>query len=302
MTKWTAVLITALLYMSLGDALAQVTCEAVRKHHFVEVLSDGEKRSGTGVLLTSDGYILTAFHVIEGFLEVAVRFPGAEKPVPADVIGVDDYFDTALLKVLGKPGQFQNVLVVPPANAPEVIKKLCHWGYGIDHLPDGTRQLEPLNLVELDFRGRVKGFTYVQGKLKSGFSGGGALFNGRLYGINLVRSEFGTRILPINKIVPFLVRHGLEISQSGLITSSPGFSGLLQLTKNNRSLIDQIMHSVNWNANLPFLLGKYDQEELTIWFERNFPAQEVRGFLMAMRFRSSHRMNSRNGSGKETCR
>ena len=61
-------------------------------------LSEGEA-TGTGVVVTSDGEILTNAHVVEGATEVRVRFAGDTEPVVAEVLAADAGNDLALLKV-----------------------------------------------------------------------------------------------------------------------------------------------------------------------------------------------------------
>lgn len=61
-------------------------------------LSEGEA-TGTGVVVTSDGEILTNAHVVDGATEVRVRFAGDTEPVVAEVLAADAGNDLALLKV-----------------------------------------------------------------------------------------------------------------------------------------------------------------------------------------------------------
>ena len=62
--------------------------------------SGGEgEATGTGVVITSDGEILTNAHVVEGATEVRVRFAGDTEPVTAVVLASDAGNDLALLKV-----------------------------------------------------------------------------------------------------------------------------------------------------------------------------------------------------------
>jgi putative serine protease PepD len=54
---------------------------------------------GTGVVLSSDGEILTNAHVVEGAEEVRVRFAGETEPRAATVLASDSGNDLALLKI-----------------------------------------------------------------------------------------------------------------------------------------------------------------------------------------------------------
>src|SRR5688500_7750322 len=63
--------------------------------------SSGE---GTGVIISSDGYILTNAHVVEGASRVSVSTPASAKALTATVVGADEGNDVALLKVENASG------------------------------------------------------------------------------------------------------------------------------------------------------------------------------------------------------
>ncbi len=54
---------------------------------------------GSGVIVSSDGYILTANHVVEGADKVKVALSAGEKELDAKVIGTDPPTDVAVLKI-----------------------------------------------------------------------------------------------------------------------------------------------------------------------------------------------------------
>ena len=58
------------------------------------------KGSGSGVVISPDGYVLTNDHVIENASKIIVTLPGGEE-YNADVVGVDNITDLALLKLDG---------------------------------------------------------------------------------------------------------------------------------------------------------------------------------------------------------
>jgi len=59
---------------------------------------------GTGIVLSSDGYILTNNHVINGATSVTVTDVGNGKTYKATVVGYDQSEDIAVLKATGASG------------------------------------------------------------------------------------------------------------------------------------------------------------------------------------------------------
>ena len=59
------------------------------------------KSSGSGVVISPDGYVLTNTHVIENASKITVTLSGGNE-YDADVVGVDKTSDLALLKLEGK--------------------------------------------------------------------------------------------------------------------------------------------------------------------------------------------------------
>lgn len=77
------------------DAVAKVDPAVVT---VVNTLSAGGKASGSGVIISKDGYILTNNHVVEGQRKLSVVFPNGDK-ADATLIGSDQFADVAVIKV-----------------------------------------------------------------------------------------------------------------------------------------------------------------------------------------------------------
>ena len=58
------------------------------------------KSSGSGVVISPDGYIITNYHVIENAHEIVVTLPGGNE-YETEIIGMDRSTDLALLKMVG---------------------------------------------------------------------------------------------------------------------------------------------------------------------------------------------------------
>ncbi|RFA15100.1 hypothetical protein B7R22_07140 [Subtercola boreus] len=65
---------------------------------------EGAEAAGTGVILTSDGEILTNNHVVEGSTSISVTIASTGKTYTAKVVGTDATHDVAVLKLEGASG------------------------------------------------------------------------------------------------------------------------------------------------------------------------------------------------------
>jgi S1-C subfamily serine protease len=87
---------------SLGDAYRRVsTSVVVIRARAQEVTADGTvgfKEIGSGVLISGDGKVATAAHVVQTMENITVEFLG-EEPVPARVIASEQWADISILQV-----------------------------------------------------------------------------------------------------------------------------------------------------------------------------------------------------------
>src|SRR4029079_9055599 len=61
----------------------------------------GAKAAGTGMVLTSDGEVVTNHHVVEGTTSVKVKVMSTGKTYTAEVVGTDTKDDVAVLQLAG---------------------------------------------------------------------------------------------------------------------------------------------------------------------------------------------------------
>lgn len=54
---------------------------------------------GSGFLISEDGYIITNYHVIKDGKKINIKLKGSETNFPAEIVGVDEIMDVALLKI-----------------------------------------------------------------------------------------------------------------------------------------------------------------------------------------------------------
>ncbi len=136
---------------------------------------------GSGVIVTSDGYILTNNHVVEGATEVKVS-TSDRREFQAKVVGTDPKTDIAVLKIDGK-----NLSVLPISDSGRVQVGDIALAIGD---PFGIGQTVTMGIISAIGRGGLnpenyEDFIQTDAAINPGNSGG-ALINtsGELIGIN----------------------------------------------------------------------------------------------------------------------
>jgi serine protease Do len=92
----------------------------------VALVSEKTGSSGSGVITTADGLILTAAHVVQGAAELTVVFPNGEE-VPGKVLGANYSKDIAMVQIVGKgPWPFAGMGASKPLVAGDWVIALGH--------------------------------------------------------------------------------------------------------------------------------------------------------------------------------
>jgi Do/DeqQ family serine protease len=149
-------------------------------------LSDWERRPqslGSGVIVSSDGYLLTNTHVVGSPNADVTVVLGDKRELQARVVGVDAVTDIAVLKIDGR-----NLPTIPWGDSSRL--KIAEWVLAIGN-PYQLSQTVTLGIVSAigrSLQGRVAGyedFIQTDAAINPGNSGG-ALINaqGELVGIN----------------------------------------------------------------------------------------------------------------------
>ncbi len=135
---------------------------------------------GSGVLISSDGYIITNNHVVEGARDIRVTIAG-EREFKAEIIGTDPRTDVALIKI---DAQNMNSIVVANSEALRVGDQVMAIGN-----PFGVGQTVTMGIVSA--LGRSIGLIDYEDLIQTDASinpgnSGGALVNmrGELVGMN----------------------------------------------------------------------------------------------------------------------
>lgn len=178
--------------------------------------------SGSGVIVSADGYIVTNNHVIKGAEKVQVTI-NDKKTYEAEVIASDPNTDIALLKIEG-----QNFPYIPYGNSDQL--KVGEWVLAVGNpfnlnstVTAGivSAKGRSINILEGDANGipPVESFIQTDAAVNPGNSGG-ALVNtsGELVGINTaIKSNTGSYAgysfaIPVNivkKVVDDLLEYGV---------------------------------------------------------------------------------------------
>lgn len=155
------------------------TIEAKRQNIFSRSSGSSRGPSGSGFLISNDGFVLTNNHVIDGVDKVFVRLHNG-KDMLAEIVGTDAETDIALLKVKGEDFE--------PFKIGNIDKtKVGSWVLAIG-APFGFDQTVTAGIVSA--KGRSVGEQYIpyiqtDVAINPGNSGGPLInMNGRVIGIN----------------------------------------------------------------------------------------------------------------------
>lgn len=169
--------------------------------------------TGSGVIISSDGYIVTNNHVVEGADELTVTL-NDNREFSARIIGTDKSTDLALIKVNAK-----DLPTLPIANSDNV--KVGEWVIAVGN-PFGLNNTVTAGIISAKARSLgangVESFIQTDAAINAGNSGG-ALVNtqGELVGINaMLYSQTGSYAgygfaIPtsiMNKVVDDLKKYG----------------------------------------------------------------------------------------------
>lgn len=150
-----------------------------------------KEATGSGVIISTDGYIVTNNHVVDGADELTVTL-NDNKEYSARIIGVDKSTDLALIKIDGK-----NLPAITIANSDNV--KVGEWVLAIGN-PLGLNNTVTAGIVSAKARSLganrtgIESFIQTDAAINAGNSGG-ALVNtrGELLGINaMLYSQTGS--------------------------------------------------------------------------------------------------------------
>lgn len=179
-----------------------------------QIQTPKREASGSGVIISSDGYIVTNNHVVAGADVLDVKL-NDHREFKARIIGTDEQTDLALIKIEGK-----DLPTVPIGNSDEL--KLGQWVLAVGN-PFNLTSTVTAGIVSAKARSlganSIESFIQTDAAINAGNSGG-ALVNerGELVGINaMLYSQTGSYsgygfAIPttiMNKVVADLKEYGV---------------------------------------------------------------------------------------------
>lgn len=264
-------------------------------NNLVEVSVDKHNLNGSGVLLTFDGYIVTAAHVlIEGIyppipLRYFVRFhdkPDGTNSVwqGASLRKLDKHLDLAILKLDALP-QRPSLTIAAPTSSGSGMKSACLAGFGLRKDPSGKVTRLGFKSFDSKLLPDESGYMIPQDKVSSGYSGGGVFNNGQFIGMIVGRRVVGgSYVVPAGNIVDFAGSLGIYINDHDRF--EPGsppqvlrreIQGIQNSINENRRQLARVFRSMNWDIEL--LPPKDDDFNIVLKPTLAFPDQILDGYF-----------------------
>lgn len=220
--------------------------------------TEEEQGSGSGIIISADGYILTNNHVIEGADSVSVLLQGGEE-VKAEVVGADADSDLAVLKIdkTGLP-----VAVLGDSSKTQTGEIVLAIGNPLGEELAGSVTMGVISATDrtLNVEGRTMKLLQTDAAINPGNSGGALVdLNGTVIGINTLKEtiagidpSYGTIsaegigfAIPINEAKPIieqLIKQGY-VSRPGI-----GISGF-EITDTIKQYYSRVM------PDMPYGIG-----------------------------------------------
>jgi S1-C subfamily serine protease len=200
------------------------------------------RATGTGVVITSDGDILTNDHVVDGANKVSVLFVGDTEPTLATVLAVDVGNDLALIHV-DKTGLTPAVFADP--DSIDIGDEVVAVGFALD-LDGGPTVtsgiVSALNRTIVSGDGALDGLIQTDTAISSGNSGG-PLVNtrGQVIGINTAVFQSSSEVAANNVGFSISVAEALPVieelrAQANGQARTEGYLGVSVLDRNDGGL------------------------------------------------------------------
>ena len=228
--------------LNVAEVLKKIQPSVVTIIAITEAGMNPGRATGTGVVITSDGDILTNDHVVDGADNVSVLFAGDTEPTPATVLAVDVGNDLALIHV-DKTGLTPAVFADP--SSIDIGDEVVAVGFALDldGGPTVTRGIvSALNRTIVSGDGALDGLIQTDTAISSGNSGG-PLVNtrGQVIGINTAVFQSSGEVAANNVGFSISVAEALPVieelrAQANGQARTEGYLGVSVLDRNDGGL------------------------------------------------------------------
>ena len=173
---------------------------------YIEVVTRFGPASGSGVILTEDGYVMTNYHVIEGNTSIEVTLSGGDS-YSATVVGGNPELDLAILKLDSSRDDFPAAAL---GDYEDITIGEGVLALGFPFPQDLGQELSVSSGIVSSLR-FIDGYEYIQtdAAINSGNSGGPLVnLNGEVIGINSWVFTAGEGLgfaIPVNTMKGFIV-------------------------------------------------------------------------------------------------
>ena len=142
--------------------------------------------TGTGIIVSSDGEIITNSHVVENSTDLKVRLAGSTEAVKAVILATDPGNDLALIKLVNATGLTAATLADSDSIAVGDTVVAVGYALALDGGPSVTSGIvSALNRTLTDSNGALDGLIQTDAAISSGNSGGPLInLNGQVIGMN----------------------------------------------------------------------------------------------------------------------
>lgn len=225
--------------------------------------------TGSGVIVSSDGYIVTNHHVVKNADKIEVVLDKGKRAYPAEVIGTAASSDLALIKI-----DASDLPAIPIGNSDDVL--IGEWVLAVGNpfnltstVTAGIVSAKGRNINIVNNLFPIESFIQTDAAINPGNSGGALVdLNGNLIGINTaIASKTGAYVgygfaIPVNIVVKIVD----DLKEYGQIQR--GFDGL-DIADLNGDLMDETgqedgVHVVRVNANNPAAANMFKPNDIIV--------------------------------------
>jgi S1-C subfamily serine protease len=240
------------IYERVNQAVVHITTVTLNLNSFLEVLP--VQGTGSGIIISENGYILTNAHVVQDAAQMSIRLYDGTT-LEASLIGIDRENDLAVVKIEVPDGKKLSTIEFGDAANLKVGQKVVAIGnpFGYDRTMTIGTVSGVGRPVKLDANTVINGMIQTDAAINPGNSGGPLLnSSGKMIGIatSIYSTTGGSQgigfAVPVNtviSVIPDLIEHGkvirgwLDITMVQLDASIVSYA---KLSVNEGLLISQV--------------------------------------------------------------